>query len=114
MQVPYPTDQASQMPHKFTLANDDNSYSQTLSLASDAQAGDADGTSVVTFKGMTESHTYTLQCDDGSGSAPYVMFQEVDYDTMISKLSANGGAPPPSSNATGAGAGGGTDSGATS
>jgi hypothetical protein len=92
VQVPFPLDQASQMPHKFTLSNDDNSYSTTLSLASDAQAGTDDGTCVVVFADMTENHTYTLQCADGSGT-PVFVFEGVDYDKLIDKLAASGGSP---------------------
>src|SRR5689334_19999491 len=36
IEVPFSLDEAGQMPHKFTLSNDDNSYSKALSLASDA------------------------------------------------------------------------------
>jgi hypothetical protein len=99
VQVPYTLEQANQMPHKLTLANDDNSYSQTLSLASDAQAGDTDGTSFVLFKDLTENHTYTLQCDDGSGTTT-TMFQAIDYDKLIDTLSASSSAAPASSPST--------------
>jgi hypothetical protein len=96
--IPASLEQATQMPHKFTLANDDNSYSRTLSLASDAGAGDTGGTSFLIFTDMTESHTYTLQCDDGT-SSPYIVFQNVDYDTMIDTLGAADTTPPTSQDA---------------
>ncbi len=91
------------MPHKLTLSNEDDSYSQTLSLASDAQACDTEGTSVVTFKDMTEHHVYTLRCDDGSG-APYVVFESVGYDQIIHRLGGSSDSTPPPSSSSSAGA----------
>jgi hypothetical protein len=96
VQVPMPTDQASQLPHQLTLVNDDASYSKTLTLASDCQAGDTADSSVITFDALTENHTYTLQCDDGSG--PYNLFENVSYQDIAAQASGGGGGdPPPSS-----------------
>jgi hypothetical protein len=95
VEIPYPLDQANQLPHKFTLANDDNSYSQTLTLASDGTAGDVDGACIITFAGLAEQHTYTLQCDNGSST--YSIFENVPYD-QIEQLGQEGSgttAPPP-------------------
>jgi len=75
--IPFSKDDASQLPHKFTLTNDDSSYSKTLTLASDAQAGDDDGTSTLTFEDLTDGHSYTLEVDDGN--APYKLFDQVAY-----------------------------------
>lgn len=80
VELPRSTDEASQMPYKFTLTNDDGSYSKTLTLASDCKAGDSDGTSVLTFEDLTEDHTYSLQCDDGDTT--YDLFQGVSYEDI--------------------------------
>ena len=92
VQIPYPLAQANQLPHKFTLANDDSSYSKTLTLASDCTAGDVDGTSLVTFTDLTDGHTYTLQCDDGT--QVYSMFENVPYDLLVQQLAGQGGGTP--------------------
>jgi hypothetical protein len=81
VKVAFPTDQASQLPHTFTLTNDDNSYSKSLTLASDCVAGDTDGTSIVTFEDLSEGHTYTLQCNDGTST--YSLFENVPYDQLL-------------------------------
>ena len=86
VQVPFATDEASQLPHKLTLTNDDGSYSKTLSLGSDCQPGDVDGTSVITFEDLTEDHTYSLHCDDGSSTYP--LFESHSYDELDQKLAA--------------------------
>jgi hypothetical protein len=100
VQLPWSVDQASQLPHKLTLANDDGSYTQTLSAASDCQAGTAVGTSVMTFADIAEDHTYTLQCDDGNSK--YSLFDNIPYDQLIDQLGGKGGAggddSPPASN----------------
>jgi hypothetical protein len=75
--VPFSKDDASQLPHKFTVTNDDSSYSKTLTLASDAQPGDDDGTSMLTFEDLTDGHTYTLEVDDGDTT--YKLFDSVAY-----------------------------------
>ncbi len=93
LQLPFAFADAGQMPHKFTLTNDDSSYSKTLSLASDAQAGSIDGTSVILFTEMTEEHTYTLTCDDGTGT-PIVVFEGIDYDKLVDTFAASANAAP--------------------
>jgi hypothetical protein len=105
VQVPYPTDQATQLPHKLTLSNDDGSYSKTLTLASDSQPGNTDGTSVVTFEDMTENHTYSLKCDNGDTS--YTLFEGLTYEQVL-KLdteadgASSGASPDPSTGTAGA------------
>jgi hypothetical protein len=90
VKIAFPPDQASQLPHKLTLTNDDGSYTKTLTFASDAQPGDTDGTSVVTFEDLSEEHTYTVQCDDGT-NPPYSLLDATAYDQLVNN------APPPSS-----------------
>jgi hypothetical protein len=89
VQIPYPPDQAAQLPHKLTLANDDSSYSKTLTLASDCQAGPTSDTSVVTFDALTEHHTYTLQCDDGTTT--YSLFENVSYEDIAGQAAGSDG-----------------------
>jgi hypothetical protein len=89
VQIPYPPDQAAQLPHKLTLANDDSSYSKTLTLASDCQAGPTGDTSVVTFDALTEHHTYTLQCDDGTTT--YSLFENVSYEDIAGQAGGSDG-----------------------
>jgi hypothetical protein len=81
VKVAFPTDQASQLPHKFKLTNDDGSFSKTVTLAADCQPGDTDGTSVLTIEDLSEGHTYTLQCDDGTST--YALFENVPYDQLM-------------------------------
>jgi hypothetical protein len=99
VQIPRPIDAATQMPHKFTLSSDDGTFSQTLPM-SEAQAGDVDGTSQLTFTGLAEHLSYTLQCDNGETT--YVIFQSQAYDQV--QDSSDEGAPeeaPPSSPSSG-------------
>jgi hypothetical protein len=91
LEIPRPPDEASQLPYKFTLSNDDGSYTKTLTLASDCQPGTKDGTSVITFEGLTEHHTYSLECDDGSTT--FKLFENVDY-ADVPNIQAEA-APPP-------------------
>ena len=108
VQVPCPTDEATQLPHKFTLSNDDGSYSKTLTLASDSHAGNTGGTSVVTFEDMTENHTYSLKCDNGDTS--YALFEGLTYEQVLKldtqadsgSSDAPGASPDPSTGAAGA------------
>ena len=86
VQLPYPMDQVTQLPHKLTLTNDDGSYSKVLTLASDCTAGSTDGTSLITFTDLTDGHAYTLQCDDGTETNS--MFEKVPYDQLVQQLGA--------------------------
>jgi hypothetical protein len=79
VRIPRPPDVAQQMPHKFTLTSDDGSVSQTLTM-SGAEAGDIDGTSMLTFTGLAEHHSYSLQCDNGE--ATYMVFEGEAYEQM--------------------------------
>jgi hypothetical protein len=98
VKVMFPVDQTSQFPHKLTLSNDDGSYSKTITLSA-SQAGDTDGTSVVTFADLTEGHTYTLQCDNGDGTDPYNLFENQPYDQIVDRTpdSSQDTTAPPSS-----------------
>jgi len=106
VEIPVTTDEASQMPHKFTLTNDDGSYTQTLAVASDAQAGDTDQVVLLTFTNMVEHHTYTLQCDNGDST--YTVFKDVDYDQLQNLQpqddDGQGGAAPPAAGSSPSGA----------
>ena len=88
--IPFTIDEASPLPHKLTLTNDDSSYSKTLSFASDCQPGNADGTSLLSFVDLTEDHRYTLQCDDGNSS--YSIFENIPYDAIVDQLASVGAA----------------------
>jgi hypothetical protein len=98
LQLPYSTDQAQQLPHKFLLTNADASYSKTLVLASDGQPGPADGTTALLFEDIVEDDTYTLNCDDGGWT--YAVFSGIPYDELASKLGGVGGADPTGSSPT--------------
>ena len=112
VRVPYSTDEATQLPHKLTLSNDDGSYTKTLRLASDSQPGGVDGTSMVTFEDMTEQHTYTLQCDNGDTT--YMLFKDITYEQVLKFVAqddggssetaapANSPASPPAADTAGA------------
>jgi hypothetical protein len=95
VQLPTATD-PNQPPGKLTLSNEDGSYSKVLNYPADCQPGDTDGSSVMTFDGMTDGHTYSLQYDDGSGS-PYYVFQSIAYDQLVPKLAQSGDPATPSS-----------------
>jgi hypothetical protein len=95
VQLPKTTDEASQMPHKFTLTNDDGSYSKTLTLESDAKPGDDDGTCMLLFEDMTENHTYSLQCDNGESQ--YMLFEDVNYGDLLKLDDDDDDRSPPSS-----------------
>jgi hypothetical protein len=87
VQFPLPAD-ASQPPHKLTLTNEDGSYSQTLTFPSDCQPGDTDGTSVMTFDGLTDGHTYSLHGENGDGT--YVLFDALKHDEVVTKYGGQG------------------------
>jgi hypothetical protein len=72
-------DDVKLMPRKLTLTSDDGSVSQTLPI-SGAEAGDIDGTSIVTFTGLAEHHSYALQIDNGDTT--YVVFSGQPYDEI--------------------------------
>jgi hypothetical protein len=80
VRIPRSVDEAQQLPHRFTLTSDDGSLNTTVP-ASSAEAGDVDGTSVITFTGLAEHHTYTLQCDNGY-SPIYTIFQGQPYEAI--------------------------------
>jgi hypothetical protein len=84
VQIPYSMDQASHLPHKFTLGNEDGSYSKTVTVASDCQASGPDGPCLLSFTDLVEDHTYTLQCDDGNST--YSIFDKVPYDQLVAQL----------------------------
>jgi hypothetical protein len=79
VRIPRAVDDVKLMPHKLTLTSDDGSVSQTLPI-SGAEAGDIDGTSIVTFTGLAEHHSYALQIDNGDTT--YVVFSGQPYDEI--------------------------------
>ena len=79
------------MSHKLTLTSDDGSVSQTVPI-SGAEAGDIDGTSIVTFTGLAEHHTYALQIDNGD--ANYVVFANQAYEQIGEDDDGSSDAPP--------------------
>ena len=103
LQVPVTITEANGLPHKFTLTSDDGSLSQTLALASDATTGDADATSLMTFKDLAEHHAYTLQCDNGQTT--YTVFKNVPYDQLVQQLGAQGAGASPQADSAGDSAG---------
>jgi hypothetical protein len=113
VQLPYPMDQVTQLPHKLTLTNDDGSYSKVLTLASDCTAGSTDGTSLITFTDLTDGHTYTLVCDDGDG--PVELFKDVPYAQIVPQLGGqvSGDSPDQASATATGGSGDATTTGAT-
>jgi hypothetical protein len=90
VQVPTPADPAAP-PHKFTLTNEDGSYTKTLTLPSDAQAGPTDGVSTLTFDDLTDGHSYTLQGEGDDGTS-YELLPATPYHQI-----GGDGSPPPSS-----------------
>jgi hypothetical protein len=96
------------MPHKFTLANDDGSYTQTLAVASDAQPGDAAPSVILTFTNLAEHHTYTLSCDNGDST--YTVFENVHYEQLHLQTQDSGAGSDPPSSAAGADPSGATGS----
>jgi hypothetical protein len=100
VQIPRSAADAQQMPHKFTLTSDDGSVNVTLP-ASSAVAGDVDGTAIVTFTGLAEHHSYTLQCDNGS-SPVYTIFQGVPYETIGDDDGSQDSTPPYGDSSSGA------------
>jgi hypothetical protein len=86
VQIPLGTDAAIQISDKLTLTSEDGSYNKTLSFATDCQPGDTEGTSVVTFDGMTDGHTYTLSCDDGATTS--TLFKDIPYDQIVAQVGA--------------------------
>ena len=80
VELPLALDEATKLPHKLTLTSDDGTVSQTLALASDATAGDTDGTSLLTFTDLSEQHTSTLACDDGDTT--YTLFDAEPYEQL--------------------------------
>jgi hypothetical protein len=97
-QVPTPTD-PSAPPHKFTLTNEDGSYTKTLTLPSDAQPGPTDGVSTLTFDDLTDGHTYTLQGEEDDG-ASYELLPATPYH-QIGDDSSPGSSPAPASSPPG-------------
>ncbi len=98
LRLPAATD-PSQPTSRLTLTNDDASYTKSLTYPSDAQPSDSDGIVVMTYDGLTDGHTYSLQCDDGSG-APYFLFQALAYEELVPKLTrpdASSSSDPPAS-----------------
>jgi hypothetical protein len=92
VRIPRSVDEAQQMPHKFTLTSDDGSVNTTVP-ASSAEAGDVDGTSVITFTGLAEHHVYTLQCDNGSLPI-YTIFQGQPYEAIGEDDGSQDSTPP--------------------
>jgi hypothetical protein len=88
----------------------DGSYTRTLAFASDSRPG-PDGTSTLTFDGLTDGHTYSLQGQDANGA--YTVFTNYPYHDLVPQIgvnSATGDAVPssaaPSSSASGGSADG--------
>jgi hypothetical protein len=79
VRIPRTVDEVKQMPHKLTLTSDDGSVSQTLPV-SGAVACDIDGTSMITFTGLAEHHSYALQIDNGDTT--YVVFTNEAYEQI--------------------------------
>jgi hypothetical protein len=96
IQLAIPLDVASQMSNTLTLTNEDGTYTKTLTFASDCQAGD-DGTSKLTFDGLTDGHTYSLQGQDDDGS--YTVFAGIAYQDLVGEFGGggSGGGDPPAS-----------------
>jgi hypothetical protein len=108
VEIPTPTDPDAP-PHKFTLTNEDGSYSKTLTFPADAQpSDDTQGMSILTFEDVTDGHTYTLQGD--GGDAPYTLFDTTKYHEIVDKFGGQGGgaaaSSPPASQPPPSGAGG--------
>jgi hypothetical protein len=92
------TDEASQLSNTLTLTSDDGSFTQTLSFASDCQDVPSDGTSILTFKDLTDGRTYSLQAEDAAGS--YTVFSSIPFHDLVPSLSGNDAAAndcPPAS-----------------
>jgi hypothetical protein len=83
VRVPLTTDAAGQLPNKLTLTSEDGSYTKTLTFASDCQPG-ADGGSVLTFDGLTDGHTYSMQGEDDRGT--YTVFSNIPYHELVPRL----------------------------
>ena len=81
VELPFATTDSSQSAHQFTLSSEDGSYSKTLSFPSDCQPGEKDGTSVMTFDGLNDSHTYTLQGGDDAGT--YAVLDATAYHQIV-------------------------------
>ncbi len=79
VRVPRTVDEVQLLPHKLTLTSDDGSVSQTLPI-SGAEACDVEGTSMITFTGLAEHHSYALQIDNGDTT--YVVFSNQAYDQI--------------------------------
>jgi len=90
VQIPFATEAAVDPSHELTLTNDDGSYAKTLTFASDCQAGDISGTSVMVFDGLTDGHTYSLHGKDDNGG--YTIFDKIPYHELVTKLATQGGA----------------------
>ncbi len=87
VELPTATD-PEQPPHKFTLSNEDGSYSKTLTFPSDAQPGETEGTSVLMFEDLTDGHTYSLQGEGDDG--PYVVLEPKSYHELAGDAGATG------------------------
>jgi hypothetical protein len=87
----FPAADPSQGSHKLTLSNDDGSYTKTLTFPTDCQPGHKEGTLVMTFDGLTDGHTYSLQ--DVDDDETYSVFDPVDYHAIVDKLHPPGGVP---------------------
>jgi hypothetical protein len=91
VRIPRSVDEAQQMPHKFTLTSDDGSVNTTMP-ASSAEAGDVDGTSMITFTGLAEHHTYALQIDNGDTN--YIVFTNQAYEQIGEDDDGSSDSPP--------------------
>ena len=80
VRIPRSLDEVKDMPHRLTLTSDDGTVTVTVP-ASEAEAGDVDGTSTVTFTGLAEHHSYTLSIDNGSDPA-YQIFAGEAYEQI--------------------------------
>jgi hypothetical protein len=87
VQLPTATD-PNQAPHKFTLSNEDGSYSKMLTFPSDAQPGETDGISLLVFEDLTDGHTYTLQGEGDDGA--YAIFPPTAYHDVVATLGGAG------------------------
>jgi hypothetical protein len=96
VELPFATTDSSQPAHQLTLSNEDGSYSKTLSFPSDCQPGEKDGTCIMTFDGLNDGHTYTLQGGDDAGT--YAVLDPTEYHQIVPTFGAQGGGsqdPPP-------------------
>jgi hypothetical protein len=103
VQLPTATD-PNATPHKFTLSNEDGSYSTTLTYPADAQPGPADGVSILTFENLTDGHSYSLQAEGDDGTT-YVLLQSTPYHRIAGDGSSPDSAAAPGSSPADGGTG---------